>query len=84
MISVSFVRHDIHTSQSEYKVAKGKDVRIFVYSDTADVVHVQGYDKTVTLTPEQTAQVDFIANKTGLFNVELRQAHVRLLQVRVS
>lgn len=84
VISVSFVGHKVNTTKSVYKVTKGQDVRIFLFSATGDVVHVQGYDKTVTVTPGQTMQVDFIANKTGRFNVELQRSHMRLFQVDVS
>lgn len=85
MIDVSYVNHVINTGgQSAYKVAKGKDIRMVVYSTTAEVVHIQGYDKTVTAPANQLVQVEFIANKTGHFSVELQRSHVRALQIQVS
>jgi hypothetical protein len=85
VIDVSYVNHVLNTGgQSVYKVAKGKDIRLVVYSTTDDVVHIQGYNKTVTAPARQLVQVEFIANKTGHFNVELQRSHVRALQVQVS
>jgi hypothetical protein len=84
VIDVAFVHHDITPSQKVYKVAKGRDVRISLYSTTADVVHVQGYDKTGTVPAGQMVQVEFTADKTGHFNVELQRSHVRLFQLQVS
>ena len=67
-----------------YKVTKGKDIRMVVYSTTAEVVHVQGYDKTVTAPANQLVQVEFVANKAGHFNVELQRSHVRVFELQVS
>lgn len=85
VIDLSYVNHVMNTGgQSVYKVSKGRDVRMVVYSTTADVVHVQGYNKTVTAPANQIVQVEFIATKTGHFNVELQRSHVRAFQLQVS
>jgi hypothetical protein len=83
-ISVNYVGHKLDPPQSLYEVSKGKDVRIVLSSTTADELYVHGYDKKVAVQSGYPATLEFVADKTGRFDVELRQSHVKLFQVRVS
>lgn len=83
-IKVNFVGHQVDPPQSVYQVGKDKDVRIEVNSSTADEVYVHGYDKKVVVQANYPATVEFIADKAGRFDVEMRQSHVRLFQLKVS
>ncbi len=51
-------------------VAKGGTVTITVTSDQADEIHVHGYDKSIKVTPGTPVQVQFVADQTGVFEVE--------------
>lgn len=70
--------------QGVYKASKGTDVRLKVYSATADTVRVQGYEKTGTIQPGGIVQIEFIADKVGRFDVEMQRTHQKLIQLRVS
>ena len=65
------------------KIEAGQRVRLLVISDTADEVHVHGYDRKVDAQPGSQAVVEFVADQSGLFEVELEDAGLQLVQLAV-
>jgi hypothetical protein len=65
-------------------VPVGSTVRLTVRSDRADDVHVHGYDLTEPLAAGRTATLDFVADQTGLFDVELHRADTVIVSLLVS
>jgi hypothetical protein len=65
------------------KVTLGQTVRLSVSSDTADEVHVHGYDRHTDLEPGQQATDEFVADQPGVFEVELEEAGIQLVQLEV-
>ncbi len=65
------------------KVAAGQTVRLLVISDTDDEVHVHGYDRKVEVRPGIEAVVEFLADQSGVFEVELEEAGLQLVQLEV-
>ena len=65
------------------KIQAGHRVRLLVISDTADEVHVHGYDHRVDVQPGIQAVVEFVADQSGLFEVELEEAGLQLVQLEV-
>lgn len=65
-------------------VSAGEEVVFTVSSDTADEVHVHGYDITVPLTPGGPATVRLQAEIPGVFEVELEDSGLLLTQLRVT
>ena len=66
------------------EVSPGRAVRLEVTSDTADELHVHGYDKEAELTPGRPGSVSFTADVPGLFDVELHHSAAKLTQLRVG
>lgn len=66
------------------EVRAGQTVRIIVDSDTADEVHVHGYDLYLPLEPGTQAELEFTADLSGVYEVELHDAGGLLTQLRVS
>ncbi|MEU8268736.1 hypothetical protein AB0B89_16385 [Sphaerisporangium sp. NPDC049002] len=64
-------------------VTKGQTVRITVTSDVADVAHVHGYDKAADLKPGTPAKIEFVADQSGLFEVETHGTELQLCQLLV-
>lgn len=64
-------------------VSKGQTVSITVTSDTADELHVHGYDKEVELPAGTPATVTFVADQTGQFEVETHESGLRLASLVV-
>jgi hypothetical protein len=55
------------------EVEKGKTVRLTVTTDKADEIHVHGFDKAVPITPGKPTALEFVADRTGQFEVETHE-----------
>jgi hypothetical protein len=64
-------------------VKRGRRVRIVVRSDVADHVHLHGYDIMRDVAPGAPAQIVFVANLTGGFEIELEDRGVPLAELEV-
>ena len=64
-------------------VPMGQRVRLQVDSDVADEVHVHGYDLKQDVAPGSPATVELVADQPGLFEVELEEARLQLVQLEV-
>jgi hypothetical protein len=60
------------------QVHEGEQVTLNIKSDSADELHLHGYDLYAHITPDQTATLKFEANHTGHFGLELHKAHTEL------
>ncbi len=65
-------------------VALGETVTLVVTSDTADEVHVHGYDLTTPVSTDRPATTTFDADVPGVFEVELHEAGTVLLTLQVG
>lgn len=66
------------------QVPLGSVVAIRVLSDSADHVHVHGYDIFFNVSPGLVAEIELTANVPGIFEVELEDSHLLLLELEVS
>jgi plastocyanin len=65
------------------KVPQGDTVRLVVTTDTADEVHVHGYDLKQDVAAGKTGTLEFVADQSGVFEVELEAAALQLVQLEV-
>lgn len=65
-------------------VRVGETVRFEVESDVADEIHVHGYDISFEITPDEEVLVEFVADATGIFEVELERLVVHLVDIEVT
>ena len=63
---------------------EGERVTFRVRHDTADHVHVHGYDIFKDLEPGKTATVSFKADIVGIFEIELEDSHQLLARLKVE
>ena len=82
VIEVSF-RGGVAIGNAREQVRRGEAVRLVVTSDVADEVHVHGYDERVEVPAGATAEISFVADIPGVFEVELERRHRRLLTLEV-
>ncbi|HVL07492.1 MAG TPA: hypothetical protein VM388_16005 [Acidimicrobiales bacterium] len=68
---------------SRQRATLNQPVTIRVTSDAADQVHVHGYEKLVDVAPGRPAEVTFVANIPGVFEVELERTHRLLFTMEV-
>lgn len=66
------------------EVGVGETVAIDVTSDTADELHVHGYNETVALTPGEPATLEFEAAIAGVWEIELHDSGSLLTELRVT
>ncbi len=65
-------------------VPLGTPVIVSVTSDVADEIHVHGYDRKAKVPAGTTGTVAFTANTAGVFEVELENSQLQLLQLQVG
>ncbi len=68
---------------SRQRATLNQPVTIRVTSDVAEEVHVHGYDKRVNVAAGGTAEVAFVANIPGVFEVEFERSHKLLFTLEV-
>jgi hypothetical protein len=62
----------------------GTPVLLAVSSEVADELHVHGYDRKAKIPAGATGSVAFTANTPGVFEVELENSKLALLQLQVG
>jgi len=60
------------------QVHEGEQVVLNIRSDSGDELHLHGYDLHARIAPDQTTSLQFTANRTGRFGLELHRAHTEL------
>ncbi|MGH8935287.1 MAG: hypothetical protein ACRDXD_03290 [Acidimicrobiia bacterium] len=66
------------------EVRQGSPVRLTVEADLSEEVHVHGYDLRAEVEPGRPATLEFVADIPGIFEVELEESHLHLLELEVS
>jgi heme/copper-type cytochrome/quinol oxidase subunit 2 len=82
-IDVTVAGGEVQVS-GEVSVPVGEEVVLRVTSDVADHVHVHGYDLMADVAPDAPAELTFVADVPGIFEVELETAGLLLLQLEVG
>jgi len=60
------------------QVKAGDRITLKIASNNSDELHVHGYDLRLRIKPEEVVNLDFTANRTGRFALELHRAHAEL------
>jgi heme/copper-type cytochrome/quinol oxidase subunit 2 len=83
-IEVDYSAGNVQGGVSRIPVAQGRRVQLMVRSDVADQVHVHGYDRKVDVPAGGSATIEFVADRSGVFEVELESRSIQLAQLEVS
>ena len=83
-IQVTVTGNQVQTAAKRVKVRLDSQVRLEVTADRADEVHLHGYDRKVDITPGKQAALDFTADTPGVFEVELEESGLKLLELQVQ
>jgi hypothetical protein len=70
--------------QARATVKQGDPVTIVVDADTADEVHVHGYDLKANVAPGKPARIAFTATLAGGFEIELEEAGLHIAELEVQ
>jgi hypothetical protein len=72
------------TAERRVRVPLDGKVRLEVTADRADEVHLHGYDRKVDIEPGTPAVLEFTADVPGVFEVELEEAGLKLVELQVQ
>lgn len=84
VISLTYAAGEVTGDTDRVEVPLGTNVRLTITSDVVDEVHVHGYELTTAVPAGQAAQVEFLADQPGVFEVELHDARKVLTRLQVS
>jgi heme/copper-type cytochrome/quinol oxidase subunit 2 len=83
-IQVQVAGDHVQTASRRVKVRLDSQVRLEVTADRADEVHLHGYDRKVDVEPGRQATLEFTADTPGVFEVELEEEGLKLLELQVQ
>lgn len=68
----------------ELEFDAGEEVRFRVSSDAAEEIHLHGYDIAKDVPAGGTVEFDFSAEIEGIFEAELEELGVQILELRIN
>lgn len=82
-IELVYAGGSVQGGVSRVSVGLGRPVNLVVRSDVADQIHVHGYDLKSDVPAGGVGTVDFTADRSGVFEVELESRGTQLAQLEV-
>jgi hypothetical protein len=83
-VNLTFAAGEVTGDIGRVDVPLGTRVRLTVTSDVVDQIHVHGFDLYEDLSPGQSSQVEFLADRPGIFEIELHDARRVLTRLQIS
>ena len=83
-LAVTVANGKVNPSGATVKVKAGQTVLVTGVSDAAEELHIHGYDKGLELTPGKPAQLTFVANMKGTFEIETHETSKLVAKLVVS
>lgn len=71
------------SAPEKFSVTQGSEVTIRVTADTADEIHLHGYDLSKPTAPGQPVELKFVAATAGRFEIELEKSGTPLGNLEV-
>ena len=83
-VQIAVTGTKVQTAERRVKIPLDAKVRLEVTADRTDEVHLHGYDRKVDIEPGKPAVLEFTADVPGVFEVELEEAGLKLVELQVS
>ena len=83
VVEITYSRGAVQGGVSRTPVQLGRKVRLVVHSDVADEIHVHGYDLKAEVPANGVGTLEFVADRSGVFEVELESRGAQLAQLEV-
>ncbi len=83
IVEVSFAEGEV-VGGGRRVVELDSTVTLRITSDVAEEIHVHGYERYEDLVPGESVDVTFVADIPGVFEVELHDAGIPLVELQVS
>lgn len=71
LVEAEFIYTSSNYEPKSVEVKQGQKVVLKITADIADEAHLHGYDLSKALVPGQSVTIEFTADKTGRFDLEL-------------
>ncbi len=84
VIAITVVGGEVSGDTGRVEVAMGARVRLTVTADTADEIHVHGFELFEDVSPGQASQLEFVADRPGVFEVELHDSRQVLTRLQIA
>lgn len=84
VVEVTVAGGAVHGGLQRKTIPVGSAVVLRVTSDVADEVHLHGYDLKQDVEAGSTAEISFTADIPGVFEAELENAGLKLVELEVS
>jgi hypothetical protein len=84
VIAVTVAGGQVSGAEPRTAVEVGTRVRLTVTSDVADELHVHGYDLTEAVPAGQAVNLEFVADRPGIFEVEMHDTRTVLTRLQVQ
>ncbi len=83
VVDITVASGDV-TGGGRKKISLGDTVTLRVTSDVADEIHLHGYDIMVDVAAGETADLTFDATIPGVFEAELENEGIKLVELEIS
>jgi hypothetical protein len=83
-INVTVANGKVNPSGATIQAKAGQTVLVTAVSDTAEELHIHGYNKLLELSPGKPASVKFTANMKGTFEIETHKSTRLIAKLVVS
>ncbi|MDX6237015.1 MAG: hypothetical protein QOG10_1830 [Kribbellaceae bacterium] len=83
-INVTIANGKVNPNGATIQVKAGQTVLVTAVSDTAEELHIHGYNKLLELSPGKPASVKFTANMKGTFEMETHKSGKLVAKLAVS
>ncbi len=84
VIAITVAGGEVSGDTGRVEVAMGTRVRLTVTADTADEIHVHGFELFEDVSPGQASQLEFVADRPGVFEVELHDSRQVLTRLQIA
>ena len=84
VVSITVASGEATGVEPRTQVPLGTRVRLTITSDVVDEVHVHGYDLTQPLPAGQASTLEFVADRPGIFEVEMHDSGQVLTRLQVQ
>jgi hypothetical protein len=83
-VKVNIAEGKVTPNGAGVRVDRGQTVQVSATSDTDESLHIHGYDKTLAVTPGQPSAVTFLADQSGVFEIETHDSGKLVAKLIVS
>ncbi|MFI5804201.1 hypothetical protein [Streptomyces sp. NPDC051561] len=82
-VDIAIADGKVDPAPGRVELKKGQRLELSVVSDKADTLHIHGYDRKMELPAGKRVTYSFVADRTGLFEVETHGSDLLLTQLAV-